>query len=137
MLEQQTRRMLKDPRVRRLGTEFACQWLHIHDFPVTESKSAQLFPEFEHLRTDMHEESILFLTDLFQSDASLLGLLNADHTFVNERLAKFYGVAGVEGEAWRRIEGIQQHGRGGILGLAATLARQSGASRTSPILRGN
>ena len=137
VLEQQTRRMLKDARVRRLGTEFACQWLHIHDFPATEAKSAQLFPEFEQLRTDMYEESILFLTDLFQSDASLLGLLNADHTFVNERLAKFYGVAGVEGEAWRRVEGIQQHGRGGILGLAATLARQSGASRTSPILRGN
>ncbi|RLT12508.1 MAG: DUF1592 domain-containing protein, partial [Planctomycetota bacterium] len=137
VLEQQTRRMLKDARVRRLGTEFACQWLHIHDFPVTESKSVQLFPEFEQLRTDMYEESILFLTDLFQSDASLLGLLNADHTFVNERLAKFYGVAGVEGESWRRIEGVQRHGRGGILGLAATLAKQSGASRTSPILRGN
>ena len=113
------------------------QWLHIHDFPVTEAKSAQLFPEFTELRSDMYEESILFLTDLFQSDASLLGLLNADHTFVNERLAKFYDVAGIEGESWRRIEGIQQHGRGGILGLAATLAKQSGASRTSPILRGN
>ena len=137
MLEQQTRRMLKDARVRRIGTEFACQWLHIHDFSVTEAKSAQLFPEFEQLRTDMYEESILFLTDLFQSDASLLGLLNADHTFVNARLAKFYDVAGIEGESWRRIEGIQQHGRGGILGLAATLAKQSGASRTSPILRGN
>ncbi len=137
VLEQQTRRMLKDARVRRLGTEFACQWLHIYDFPATETKSAQLFPEFTELRGDMYEESILFLTDLFQSDASLLGLLNADHTFVNERLAKFYGVAGVEGESWRRIEGIQRHGRGGILGLAATLAKQSGASRTSPILRGN
>ena len=137
MLEQQTRRMLKDARVRRLGTEFACQWLHIHDFPATEAKSEQLFPEFTELRSDMYEESILFLTDLFQSDASLLGLLNADHTFVNERLAKFYDVAGIEGESWRRIEGIQQHGRGGILGLAATLAKQSGASRTSPILRGN
>ena len=137
VLEQQTRRMLKDARVRRLGTEFACQWLHIHDFPATEAKSTQLFPEFTELRGDMYEESILFLTDLFQSDASLLGLLNADHTFVNERLAKFYGVAGVEGESWRRIEGIQRHGRGGILGLAATLAKQSGASRTSPILRGN
>jgi hypothetical protein len=137
VLEQQTRRMLKDDRVRRLGTEFACQWLHIHDFPLTESKSVQLFPEFEQLRTDMYEESILFLTDLFQSDGSLLGLLNADHTFVNERLATFYGVEGIEGESWRRIEGTQQYGRGGILGLAATLAKQSGASRTSPILRGN
>ena len=137
VLEQQTRRLLKDSRVRRLGTEFACQWLHIHDFPVTEAKNAQLFPEFAELRGDMYEESIVFLTDLFRNDASLLGLLNADHTFVNGRLAKFYGAAGVEGESWRRIEGIQQHGRGGILGLAATLAKQSGASRTSPILRGN
>lgn len=137
VLERQTRRMLKDGRVRRLGTEFACQWLHIHDFSETEKKSEQVFPEFASLRGDMYEESILFLTDLFQSDASLLNVLNADHTFVNERLAKFYGISGIEGDAWRRIEGAQQHGRGGILGLATTLAKQSGASRTSPILRGN
>ena len=85
----------------------------------------------------MYEESILFLTDLFQRDGSLLSLLNADHTFVNERLAKFYDVPGVDGEAWRRVDGIHGHGRGGILGLASTLAKQSGATRTSPILRGN
>ena len=85
----------------------------------------------------MYEESIRFFTDLFQSDASLLSLLGADHTFVNARLAGFYGIEGVEGGKWRRVEGIRQHGRGGILGLATTLAKQSGASRTSPILRGN
>ena len=136
-LAKQARRMLTDARVRRLATEFACQWLHIHDFDSLDEKSEKYFPEFADLRGDMYEESIRFFTDLFQSGASLLSLLNADHTFVNERLAGFYGIEGVEGEQWRRVERIWQHGRGGILGLATTLAKQSGASRTSPILRGN
>jgi hypothetical protein len=133
----QTQRMLKDGRVRRLATEFACQWLHIHDFDPHEQKSEKHFPQFAELRGPMYEEAILFLTDLFQRDGSLLELLNADHTFLNEQLATFYDVPGVDGEAWQRVDGIQQHGRGGILGLATTLAKQSGASRTSPILRGN
>ena len=137
VLELQTRRLLKDARIRRLATEFACQWLHIYEFPVTEMKSEQTFPEFNGLRGDMYEESIRFFTDLFQQDAALLSVLTADHTFVNERLAKFYGIDGIAGEDWRRVEGLRQHGRGGILGLSATLAKQSGAARTSPILRGN
>jgi hypothetical protein len=137
VLVRQTRRLLKDARVRRLATEFACQWLHIHDFNPLEEKSEKHFPEFANLRGDMYEEAILFFTDLFQHDGSLLSLLDADHTFVNERLAKFYGIPGVKGKAWRRVDRIQQHGRGGILGLATTLAKQSGATRTSPILRGN
>ena len=137
VLQKKTLRMLQDPRVRRLGVEFGCQWLHIHDFPITETKNEQLYPEFHSLRNDMYEESVLFLTDLFQSDAPLLNVLNADHTFVNERLAKFYGIPGIEGEAWRQIDDVQRHGRGGILGLATILAKQSGVSRTSPILRGN
>ena len=137
VLAKQTRRMLSDARVRRLATEFAGQWLHIYDFDSLDEKSEKYFPEFADLRGDMYEESIRFFTDLFQSDASLLSLLNADHTFVNERLADFYGIEEVEGTKWRRVAGIRQHGRGGILGLATTLAKQSGASRTSPILRGN
>ncbi len=137
VLTKQTRRMLTDARVLRLATEFACQWLHIQDFDSLDEKSEKYFPEFEDLRGDMYEESIRFFTDVFQSDGSLLSLFDADHTFLNERLAHFYGIEGVEGESWRRIEGIRRHGRGGILGLATTLARQSGASRTSPILRGN
>jgi hypothetical protein len=136
-LLRQTRRLLKDARVRRLATEFVCQWLHIHEFDPREKKSEKYFPEFEELRGDMYEESILFFTDLFQRDGSLLSLLDADHTFVNEQLAKFYGIPSVNGKAWRRVDGIQQHGRGGILGFATTLAKQSGATRTSPILRGN
>ena len=129
--------MLADGRVRRLATEFACQWLHIYDFDQTEEKSEKYFPEFADIRGDMYEESIRFFTDLFQGDASLLSLFNANHTFVNQRLAEFYGIEGVQGEDWQRIQVAQEHGRGGILALATTLSKQSGASRTSPILRGN
>ena len=133
----QARRMLADARVRRLATEFATQWLHIYDFDQTEEKSEKHFPEFAGIRGDLYEESIRFFTDLFQRDASLLSLFKADHTFVNRRLAEFYGIKGVQGEGWRRIQVAQEHGRGGILALGATLSKQSGASRTSPILRGN
>lgn len=137
VLTHQARRMLKDSRVRRLATEFACQWLHIHEFDTLDEKSEKHFPEFADLREDMYEESIRFFTDLFQRDASLLSVLDSDHTFLNQRLARFYGVDGVEGDGWRRVDGVRSLGRGGILGFATTLARQSGASRTSPILRGN
>ena len=136
-LSAQTRRLLRDPQVRRLATEFACQYLHIYDFDPLMEKSEKHFPEFADLRGDMYEESILFFTDLFQNNGSLLGLLNADHTFVNDRLAGFYGIEGIEGAAWRRLDGITEHGRGGVLALATTLAQQSGTTRTSPILRGN
>ena len=132
----QARRMLADARVRRLATEFAGQWLHIYDFDQTEVKSEKFFPEFADIRGEMYEESIRFFTDLFQRDGSLLSLFNADHTFVNQRLAEFYGIEGVQGEDWQRIR-VQEHGRGGILALGTTLSKQSGASRTSPILRGN
>ncbi len=137
VLSRQTQRMLSDARVRRLAVEFACQWLHIHEFDPLEQKSERHFPKFAELRGDMYEESILFFTDLFQHDRSLLSLLDARHTFVNEPLAKFYGIPGIQGAEWRRVDSIRQHGRGGILGFATTLAKQSGATRTSPILRGN
>lgn len=139
VLTAQVRRMLQDARVRRLATEFACQWLHIYDFDTLDEKSEKHFPEFRDLRGDMYEESIRFFTDAFQRDASVLSFFDADHTFVNERLAKFYGTAFQPSPAvdWQRIDGLKQYGRGGLLGMASTLAKQSGASRTSPILRGN
>lgn len=136
VLAAQARRLLADSRVRRLATEFACQWLHIYDFDSLDEKSTRHFPEFAELRGDMYEESIQFFTDLFQRDGSVLGVFNADHTFVNERLARFYGIPDVTGPEWRRVDGVRQYGRGGILALSTTLAKQSGASRTSPILRG-
>src|SRR5262249_42390392 len=113
------------------------QWLHIYDFDRLDEKSERHFPTFARLRGDMYEESIRFFTDLFQRDASVLSILDADHTFVNEALAKHYGIPGVTGPGWRRVDGVRKYRRGGILGLSTTLAKQSGASRTSPILRGN
>jgi len=133
----QTRRMLRDPKARRLASEFGTQWLHIHGFAQHDEKSKTVFPTFAALRGAMEEESILFLADFFQNDRSILSLLDADHTFVNEELAKHYGIGGVTGPQWRRVDGVRQNARGGILGLATTLATQAGASRTSPILRGN
>jgi hypothetical protein len=137
LLAAEARRMLQDERVRGLATEFACQWLDVRHFDVFDGKSERYFPTFADLRDEMYEETVRFLTDLFQRDGSVLELLAADHTFVNEALARHYEIPGVTGEAWRRIDGVQAYGRGGILGMASTLAKQSGASRTSPILRGN
>jgi hypothetical protein len=137
VLAAQARRMSKDPRVRRLATEFACQWLHIYDFDSLDEKSERHFPTFARLKGAMREEAILSFTDLFQTDGSVLSILDGDHTFLNEPLAKHYGIPGITGSQWRRVDGVKKFGRGGILGLAATLAKQSGASRTSPILRGN
>ena len=77
-----------------------------------------------------------FFMDLMQADGSVLALLDADHSFVNGALAKHYGLE-VKGDGWQRVQGLRAQGRGGMLGFAATLAKQSGASRTSPILRGN
>jgi len=133
----QMRRMLRDPKARRLAEEFGTQWLHVHGFAAHDEKSAEAFPTFAALRGAMEEETVLFLADFFQNDRSILSLLDADHTFLNGDLARHYGIDGVAGDEWRRVDGVRRHGRGGILGLATTLATQSGASRTSPILRGN
>jgi hypothetical protein len=137
VLAGQTRRMLADPRVRRLAVEFSCAWLHLLDFEALDEKSERHFPEFKALRGDMYEEVIRFFTDFFQENRPITSILDADHTFLNEALARYYGIGGVSGPAWRRVEGLQAVSRGGILGFAATLAKQSGASRSSPILRGN
>lgn len=136
VLTVQARRMLSDPKMRRLATEFACAWLHIYDFESLDEKSEKHFPTFADLRGPMYEEAILFFTDAFQSDAPVLDLFDTDHTFLNEALAQHYGIPGVTGAEWRRVDGVKEFGRGGILGLGATLSKQSGASRTSPILRG-
>jgi hypothetical protein len=136
VLAAQTRRMTKDPRIRRLATEFGCQWLHVRDLETLDEKSARHFPTFVSLRSDLQEEAVEFFTHLFQENGSVLSLLDADYTFVNGPLAKHYGLDW-KGSGWQRVDGLRAKGRGGILGFASTLAKQSGASRTSPILRGN
>ncbi|MGE0760258.1 MAG: DUF1592 domain-containing protein, partial [Pirellulaceae bacterium] len=135
VLAAQTRRMLKDDRVRRLATEFGCQWLHVRDVATLDEKSDRHFPTFVGLRADMQEEVTRFFVDFFQRDESVLALLEADHTFLSKKLADHYGLT-FAGDDWQRVEGLRAHGRGGILGFAATLSRHSGASRTSAILRG-
>jgi hypothetical protein len=120
-----------------LATEFACAWLHIYGFDESAEKSERHFPTFVGLRGAMYEETIRFFTDFFQQDRSVLDLLDGDTTFLNDALAKHYGISGVEGPDWRRVAGLKAQGRGGILGQATVLAQNSGASRTSPILRGN
>ena len=100
-------------------TEFACQWLHIHDFDHLDEKSERHFPTFAGLRGAMYEESIRFFTDLFQNDGSVLDILDADHTFLNEPLAKHYGIPGVDGgpgvATRRRGQGVRprRHPRAG------------------------
>lgn len=136
ILVAQTQRMLRDPKVRRLATEFGCQWLHVRDLDTLDEKSERHFPTFASLRSAMQEETVRFFIDLCQENRSVLSLLDADSTFVNGPLAKHYGID-LDGDDWQRVDGLRAKGRGGILGFSSTLAKQSGASRTSPILRGN
>lgn len=140
VLAAQSRRMMRDWRVRRLAIEFACAWLHIYAFDELGEKSDRHFPMFADLRGSMYDETIRFFTHLFQNDRPLLEMLDADYTFLNRSLAEHYGIQHVQfagPDEWRRVDGISEFSRGGVLGHATVLAKQSGASRTSPILRGN
>ncbi len=138
ILAAQAARLLKDDRVRSLAIEFGTQWIHVRGFDELKEKNEKLFPTFdEKLRTAIYEESILFFQDLFQGDQPVTRILDADDTFLNETLAKHYGIPGVVGPQWRRVTDVKKYGRGGILGLASVQAKESGASRTSPVLRGN
>ncbi len=129
--------MLADQRVRSLATEFACHWLDVHDFDKLDEKSEQHFPAFKSLRGDMYEESIRFFADLVPARRLGVGDARFGSHVLEQALAEFYGIPAVTGPEWRRVDGVRQYGRGGILGLSTTLAKNSGASRTSPILRGN
>jgi len=138
VLAAQVQRMLKDDRLRALAIEFGTQWIHVRGFDEFKEKNEKLFPTFDaNLRKAIYEESILFFQNLFQSDHSVSHLLDADYTFLNDVLARHYGIPGITGPQWRRVDGMRKYGRGGVLGLASVQAKQSGASRSSPVLRGN
>ena len=137
-LAEQAERMRKSPRIRGLATEFGLQWLGVRDIAEHKEKSETLFPMFDaKLRHAIFEESTLVFEDLFRNDRPVLSLLDDDHVFVNDVLAKHYGIPGVTGPEWRRVDGAKKFGRGGVLTLASVLTKQAGASRTSPVLRGN
>jgi mono/diheme cytochrome c family protein len=135
MLERQVRRMLADPRAAALSDRFAAQWLRLHDLPRIHP-DALLYPYYDHtLSLAMEEETRLFFGSLVQEDRSIIDLLTADYTFVNERLAKHYGIPNVTGPQFRRVS-VPMEERRGILGHGSILTLTSIADRTSPVMRG-
>jgi hypothetical protein len=136
VLERQVKRMLADNRSRALVTNFASQWLHLRNLDSI-TPDMRLFPDFDdNLRQAFRQETELFFESILREDRSALDLLNARYTFVNERLAKHYGIPHVYGTRFRRIELDEDSGRGGLLRQAGILTVTSYATRTSPVIRG-
>jgi hypothetical protein len=136
VLEAQARRMLADPRSEALGTRFAAQWLRLQDLDRVRP-DAYWFPDYsEQLAASMREETIRFFNSLVQEDRSLLDLYTADYTFVNERLARHYGMPGIVGEEFRRVRYPEGSPRSGLFGHGSVLMLTSLGNRTSPVLRG-
>ncbi len=133
--EAQVRRMLKDPKARALSDNFARQWLMLGALDRV-APDPKLFPHFdEALRKAMREETRRFVEHVFAEDRSILDFLDADYTFVNERLARHYGIDGVKGNGFRRVEAAKYH-RGGLLTQGSVLTLTSPPTRTSPVKRG-
>ena len=134
-LEQQTRRLLADPRAEALGTRFAAQWFRLQDLYKVHP-DPNFYPNFdENLADTMRRETELFFYNLVRENRSVLELLTADYTFVNERLALHYGIPNVAGTTFRRVN-YSDDKRRGLLGHGSVLVLTSLANRTSPVLRG-
>jgi hypothetical protein len=134
-LEEQVKRMLADPRAEALATRFAAQWLRLQDLDKVHP-DAFWFPDFDQQLADaMRRETELFFYNLVKEDRSMLELFNADYTFVNERLARHYGIDGVVGKEFQRVSYPDERRRG-IFGHGSILVLTSHANRTSPVLRG-
>ena len=135
VLTQQVKRMLADPRSKALVTNFGGQWLWQRNLP-TAAPNADLFPDFdERLREAFARETELFLDSQIREDRSVVELLTATYTFMNERLAQFYDVPGVYGSHFRRVR-YPDDRRAGLLGHASILTVTSPPNRTSPVVRG-
>ncbi len=134
-LEQQVKRMLRDPKVKAFVDNFAGQWLQIRNLKLV-APDKKLFPEFDdNLRAAMAKETELFFTDIVRQDRSVLEFLDANFTFINERLARLYGIQGVRGDDFQRVSLKGTH-RGGLLTQASVLTVTSTPTRTSPVKRG-
>ena len=135
VLEQQVRRMLADRRSKTLIDNFAEQWLHLRNLKNS-NPDLGAFPDFDdNLRQAMREETELFFDSIMREDRSVMDLLNADYTFVNERLARHYGIPNIYGSRFRRVQ-VQNEARRGLLGQASILTVTSYPNRTSPVERG-
>jgi mono/diheme cytochrome c family protein len=134
-LEQQVRRMLADERSNAIVSNFAGQWLHLRNVRSVQPNSDE-FPDFDdNLRQAFRRETELLFDSLIREDRSVLDLLRADYTFVNERLARHYGIPGIHGSRFRRVA-VTDEARKGLLGHGSVLSVTSHAERTSPVLRG-
>jgi Protein of unknown function (DUF1592)/Protein of unknown function (DUF1588)/Protein of unknown function (DUF1585)/Protein of unknown function (DUF1587)/Protein of unknown function (DUF1595) len=135
-LEKQVRRMLADSRAQSLETNFAGQWLYLRNL-ATAGPDGRQFPDFDdNLRQAFRSETELFFESILKEDRSVVDLLNADYTFLNERLAKHYGIPNVYGSNFRRVTLPNDSVRGGLLGQGSILTVTSYANRTSPVQRG-
>ena len=139
VLAAQTRRMLKDKRIRALATEFAGHWLEFRRFEQHNSVDRARFPEFdEKLREAMFQEPLRLVEDALLNDRSVLDLIYGDYTFVNPVLARHYGMPQGAGDEtkWVRADNASEYGRGGLLPMAVFLTQSSPGLRTSPVKRG-
>jgi hypothetical protein len=137
VLAREVKRMLGDPRAGALAEEFAGQWLEFHGFDKINTVDTNRFPEFTpDLRRDMNRETDEFFTHLVREDRPVREIILADYTYLNERMAAYYGIPGVKGEDFQKVAVAAWH-RGGILGMASMLTKTSYPQRTSPVLRGN
>jgi hypothetical protein len=135
MLEKQVRRMLADPRAASLSTHFARQWLHLQNLDDV-SPDPYIYQNFDKtLAASMQQETELLFGSLIREDRNLINILNADYTFVNERLAKHYGIPNVVGNTFRKVP-VTDPNRQGLLGQGSILTLTSIANRTSPVQRG-
>ena len=136
VLAGQVRRMLADPRSRALVDNFASQWLHLRNLDSM-TPDMRLFPDFDdNLRQAFRQETELFFESILREDRSVLDLLSANYTFVNERLARHYGIPNVYGSRFRRVTLGGEDLRGGLLRHGSILTVTSYATRTSPVIRG-
>ncbi len=135
-LDAQVRRMLADPKARTFAQNFASQWLRTKELHTTVEPAKEKFPNFTpELREACYREPVEFFHAMLRDNRPLTDLLDADYTFLNEPLARLYGVPGVTGPEMRRVV-LKDHNRGGVLGMAAVLTLSSYPQRTSPVLRG-
>jgi hypothetical protein len=136
VMEGQVRRMLADPRSRSLVTNFAGQWLHLRNLESI-TPDLRLFPDFDdNLRQAFRRETELLFEGVLREDRGVLDLLRPGHTYLNERLAKHYGIPHVYGDRLRRVELADDSPRGGLLRQGSILTVTSYATRTSPVIRG-
>jgi len=135
VLAAQVRRMLADPKSQALEENFAGQWLHLRNV-ASWKPDPDKYPQFdEPLRNAFERESALFFSNVMREDRSVLDFIDADYTFLNERLARHYGIEGVRGSYFRKVA-LQDEHRGGVLSQGAVLLVTSYPTRTSPVLRG-